>query len=100
MAEEKDSKLSNEEIKELAGKIKDTIHEEMKQAGYVEKGDFDELLKAHGQVQIMEMINHKPHDDNSDCGICTMKTNIDAEAFKRGLVSGIRVGRKYPEITA
>ena len=58
--------------------------------------EMDRLLEMNGKLQVAEFIQHDCNNDN--CGICKMKNTIDSEAFKRGAVAGVKLGRKYPNL--
>ena len=94
--------MSLEEIKkdvvEEGKAVTDRLEQKLKEDGYMKTGDFKELAESVKDKTIMEMIEHVPHNDNSNCGICNMKKSIDGNAYKRGLVSGVKLGRKYPTL--
>ena len=97
MATEKDSKLSEQDIQALKAKVDEEIEEKMKESGYVKSADFDDLLKSVGELKIHQMVNHKPCNDDN-CAICGMKQSIDSQAFRRGIISGVQLGKKYPNL--
>ena len=97
MATEENSILSKEEIKDEGKAVTDRLEQKLKDDGYMKTDDFNKLAESVKEVTIMEMINHAPHND-SNCGICNMKKSIDGNAYKRGLVSGVKLGKKYPKM--
>ena len=61
------------------------------------KEDIDKLVKATKDVTVDQIVNHKDCG-NSECSVCSMKSNIDGTAFKRGALKGIQLGQKFPKV--
>ena len=83
-----------EDVK-TTGKEMDELDEHLQKEGYAKKTDFDNILEMSKDATVYDVINHN-NCNKENCAICGMKGKIDQDAFKRGTVAGIRLGRKYP----
>lgn len=88
-------KIKNEVMDNVDKKYNEKITELLEKNNTTDE-ELNKMLKMHEKTTIAEMINHDCN--NSDCGICKMKNGIDQNAFKRGAIAGVKLGRKYPSL--
>ena len=79
------------------GKEAQELDEHLQKEGYVKKNELSDITQMAKDSSVYDVINH--NDCNKEnCAICGMKSKIDQDAFKRGTVAGIKLGRKYPKL--
>ena len=76
--------------------IKQAIKKDLDTSDFMKKSDFNELFQANADVTLKSVIDHG-NCGQEGCSICGMKNKIHEGAYKKGLTSGISLGRKYPK---
>ena len=61
------------------------------------KGILNGMKEETKSMKVEGVLNHEPCNDGN-CGICGLKKNISTQAYKRGLIGGIKLHTKYPKV--
>lgn len=67
-----------------------------KDGTFLQKENLSQLLQDTKDVTVQQMVDHNDCG-GADCKVCSMKTEIDSGAYKRGVEGGIMLRTKFPK---